>query len=433
MRKLHFVGVSDDGAHLLLQDATNVREQFLLPIDERVRAASRGDRSRLGQIEIELESTLRPREIQARIRAGESPEEVAAAANAPLQRVMRFAYPVLQEREQVTVEARRTRIRRSDGALQLGEQVDDRLTRQGIDPETADWDAYRREDGTWWLSLSWMAGKTPRRAQWSFDLAGRTLTPADDLAAELQAEQPRRRPIAAVPFVPDDEPDEEPEEAPAPRPAERWSEQRTRPAREESRTEPDRPRENRREEPAERRETNSTARREANTSARPETSTNDRRENSSTARRESSSNNRQTGSNARRESSSNDRRETARTPDRPANGTNRTEPSRPAKADRGSRSLESARAKSRLEPERLSRPSSEPYGWAAPAADEDEPRTAVPAPANEPVKDEPAAAGRSTESTESEAAEPDTRKSGRSRKPKVPSWDDIVFGTRSQR
>lgn len=213
MRQLQFVGVSDDGAHLLLQDSGNAREQFQVPIDERLRAASRGDRSRLGQIELELERTLRPREIQARIRAGESPEAVAEGSGAPLERVMRFAYPVLQEREQVTIEARRTRIRRSVGSSQLGEQVDERLARQGVDPETADWDAYRREDGSWWLTLTWMSGKTPLRAQWSFDLAGRTLTPADDQAAELQAEQPRRRQIAAVPFVPDSDEDDQPEAA----------------------------------------------------------------------------------------------------------------------------------------------------------------------------------------------------------------------------
>jgi hypothetical protein len=220
MRQLRFVGVAEDGTHLVLQadatgDAGNGVEQFLLPVDERLRVASRGDRSRLGQIEIELESTLRPKEIQARIRAGETPEEVAAAANVPVDRVLRFAYPVLQEREQVTIEARRTRIRRSDSAQRLGAQVEDRLSRQGVDPSATSWDAYRREDGTWWLTLSWRAGKREQRAQWAFDLPGRTLTPADDLAAELQAEQPKKRSVAAVPFVPEEE--DEPPARPAPR------------------------------------------------------------------------------------------------------------------------------------------------------------------------------------------------------------------------
>lgn len=218
MRQLQFVGVSEDGANLVLRDPGDAGATFQVPIDDRLRAASRGDRTRLGQIELEQTSTLRPREIQARIRAGETPEEVAEAGNAPLQRVMRFAYPVLQERQQVTIEARRTRIRRSDAAPRLGEQVEERLIRQGVDPETAQWDAYRRDDGTWWVTLRWDAGALERRAQWSFDLPGHTITPGDDVAAELQAEgRPHGRPIAAVPFVPADEPDEErPEPRPAP-------------------------------------------------------------------------------------------------------------------------------------------------------------------------------------------------------------------------
>ncbi len=236
MRQLRFVGVAEDGTHLVLQadatgDAGTGVEQFLLPVDERLRVASRGDRSRLGQIEIELESTLRPKEIQARIRAGETPEEVAAAANVPVGRVLRFAYPVLQEREQVTIEARRTRIRRSDSAQRLGAQVEDRLSRQGVDASATTWDAYRREDGTWWLTLSWRAGKREQRAQWAFDLPGRTLTPADDLAAELQAEQPKKRSVAAVPFVPEEDEEDEPPARPSPRRARapRRSEQAPRP------------------------------------------------------------------------------------------------------------------------------------------------------------------------------------------------------------
>lgn len=213
MRNLRFVGVAEDGRHLLVRatgDGEESGEQFLLPIDDRLQAAARGDRSRLGQIEIELESSLRPREIQARIRGGESVEEVAAAAGVSVERVMRFAHPVIAERDQVCIEARRTRIRRGESAPRLGAQVDDRLLRRGVDPARSDWDAYRRDDGSWWLTLSWpqkVSGRTARqtvRAQWSFDLGARTLTPADDLAAELQAEEPRRRSVASVPFVPED-------------------------------------------------------------------------------------------------------------------------------------------------------------------------------------------------------------------------------------
>ncbi len=45
-----------------------------------------------------MDSQLRPREIQARIRAGASVEQVAEQAGIPHAKVERFAYPVLLER-----------------------------------------------------------------------------------------------------------------------------------------------------------------------------------------------------------------------------------------------------------------------------------------------------------------------------------------------
>ena len=42
-----------------------------------------------------MDSALRPRDIQARIRAGETPEEVAALAQASVEKIMAYAGPVL--------------------------------------------------------------------------------------------------------------------------------------------------------------------------------------------------------------------------------------------------------------------------------------------------------------------------------------------------
>lgn len=88
MPELRVVAVSNDGTRLVLKAADST--EYTLPIDERLRAAVRGDRPRLGQIEIEVESHLRPRDIQARIRAGASAEEVASLAGIPVDRVRRF-------------------------------------------------------------------------------------------------------------------------------------------------------------------------------------------------------------------------------------------------------------------------------------------------------------------------------------------------------
>src|SRR5215218_2555731 len=142
MRQLRLVGLAEDGASLVLESPTG--ESYRLPVDDRVRAACRGDLTRLGQIELELDNPLRPREIQARVRAGESAEEVAASSGMPLDRVLRFAYPVLQERDRVVAQARATMLRPKDPPL--GELVEGRLIARGTDPTTLGWDARRRDD-----------------------------------------------------------------------------------------------------------------------------------------------------------------------------------------------------------------------------------------------------------------------------------------------
>ena len=150
MRQLRLVGLADDGDSLLLESPTG--ESYRLPLDERVRAACRGDLTRLGQIEIETDNPLRPREIQSRVRAGESAEQVAASSGMPLDRVLRFAYPVLQERSRVVAQARTAPVR-PPAPEQLGDLVEERLVGRGTDAATLEWDAWRRDDGRWAVRL----------------------------------------------------------------------------------------------------------------------------------------------------------------------------------------------------------------------------------------------------------------------------------------
>ncbi len=194
MRQLRLVGVADDGASLLLETPTG--DAFRLPLDERVRAACRGDLTRLGQIEIEMDNPLRPREIQARVRAGESAEEVAASSGMPLDRVLRFASPMLQERERVVAQARTAQVhaKRPETLAQL---VEERLVGRGTDAATLRWDAWRREDGKWTVRLSWRHA-AEHSASWVFQLATRTLQPDDPAAEQLSAEEFHARTITAV-------------------------------------------------------------------------------------------------------------------------------------------------------------------------------------------------------------------------------------------
>ncbi|MGH8774184.1 MAG: septation protein SepH [Jiangellaceae bacterium] len=192
MRELRLVAVSEDGAHLILR-TEGEESPMALPVDERLHAAIRGDRARLGQLEIQLESQLRPRDIQARVRAGESVESVAAAAAVPLDRVMRYAGAVLAEREHVAGRARRATVRRMNGdgpAPTLDDAVTRWVGQSSVDPETVVWDAWRRDDGRWQVSASWRSGSDPQSARFAFDPAGRSASPDDDQARAVAGDRP---------------------------------------------------------------------------------------------------------------------------------------------------------------------------------------------------------------------------------------------------
>ena len=184
MRDLRLVGLSEDRRYVVLHSDTG--ERFRVPADERLRVVLRGDRPRLGQLEIQMDTALRPRDIQARIRSGESPEAVAAAAGMPLEKVMGYAVPVLAEREHMCLRARRATLRRkhtSGPTRLLGDVVDAQLRERGGDPGSARWDSWRRDDGRWAITVSPSTGGPT--ATYVFDVPGRYVVAGDDAARSL--------------------------------------------------------------------------------------------------------------------------------------------------------------------------------------------------------------------------------------------------------
>ncbi|MDX3311427.1 septation protein SepH [Streptomyces sp. NPDC054884] len=203
MPELRVVAVSNDGTRLVLKAADST--EYTLPIDERLRAAVRGDRPRLGQIEIEVESHLRPRDIQARIRAGATAEEVAQMAGIPVDRVRRFEGPVLAERAFMAERARKTPVRRpgENAGPQLGEAVQERLLLRGADKDTVQWDSWRRDDGTWEVLLVYLVAGEPHSASWTYDPPRRLVQAVDDEARSLIGESDDlAAPEPSFPFVP---------------------------------------------------------------------------------------------------------------------------------------------------------------------------------------------------------------------------------------
>ncbi|MBN1091495.1 DUF3071 domain-containing protein [Blastococcus sp. TML/M2B] len=182
MRTLRLVGLSDDGSSLVLvADTEDGEERFAVPVDDRLRAAARGDSRRLTQIDVDLGTELPPRVIQSRIRAGETPEQVAAATGARVERIMRFAHPVLQERERVAEQAREARVRLSESTpgSTLQQFMAERLRLIDTDVDAVTWDAYRSDTGAWVVTGEWRAGEKSGTARWTFDLPSRTVAPLD--------------------------------------------------------------------------------------------------------------------------------------------------------------------------------------------------------------------------------------------------------------
>lgn len=191
MQELTPVGLSKDGKRLVLVSDSGA--EFSVPVDHRLRTALRGDNARLGQLEMRMESALRPRDIQARIRAGESAEDVAAAAGSTVEAIMPFAAPVLAERAHVAELAQQSSVRRrSAESATAGRTLDEaarrHLTSVGVRADDVAWDAWRRDDGRWTLVAEYDVSGDTRRAEFSYDQPGRYVVADNDEARLLTGE-----------------------------------------------------------------------------------------------------------------------------------------------------------------------------------------------------------------------------------------------------
>jgi len=203
VRELHVVALSSDGKHLIVTPTKgSLRGAYLLPVNARLRKALNGELNPKPKPRDEpaeapaqpappkaaAESRLSPREIQARLRAGHTPERIARAAGVPVDRVTRFQGPVLSERALVLADVREAtlaRARRGDSAAPLGASVTANLSAKGITATADDWSAYRRADGAWVVGLTVAGRGKPRRAEWCWVPSTKALTALDAYAAAL--------------------------------------------------------------------------------------------------------------------------------------------------------------------------------------------------------------------------------------------------------
>ncbi|WP_426999015.1 septation protein SepH [Pseudarthrobacter sp. N5] len=212
MQDLRLVGVHDDGNHLLLSGAGG--EMFQLPIDDALRAASRHPVKARGSAGAAV--AMSPRDIQARIRSGATAAEVADLSGLPLAKVERYEGPVLAEREYVAQQARKVEVASpapghdsyrsafGDNPASLADMVAHRLTAHGIESSSVEWDSWRRPDGTWTVVARFEAkqdgqpgiGEEPP-AMWTFSPSRKSLQNANRWAQQLSELEPLDGPLPA--------------------------------------------------------------------------------------------------------------------------------------------------------------------------------------------------------------------------------------------
>lgn len=180
MRDLILNGVDADGTHLLLTDESG--QQYQLPVDEALYAAVRKDRN-----SPRSDGPVRPRDIQAMIRGGMSADEVISTTGADVEQVRTYERPALAERAHMAHRASRYPIYSdhdpNGDPTPLVELCQTRLALRDVDIETMDWDAWKRQDGHWYIQLSFTAADRTRTAGWDF--YRNSLKPLDDEATWL--------------------------------------------------------------------------------------------------------------------------------------------------------------------------------------------------------------------------------------------------------
>jgi hypothetical protein len=214
MRDLRLVGVHDDGGHLLLSGTGG--EMFQLPIDEALRVAASRTPAQVAARASITPVAMSPRDIQSRIRSGATAAEVAELSGMPLANVQRYEGPVLAEREYIAQQARKVEVAApapghdtyraafGDEPASLGEMVAHRLTVHGIDSSSVEWDSWRRSNGDWTVvarfetkpgSMESIGEEPP--AVWTFNPARKSLQNANRWAQQLSELEPLDGPVPA--------------------------------------------------------------------------------------------------------------------------------------------------------------------------------------------------------------------------------------------
>lgn len=216
-RRLRLVGVADSADELVLSNGDG--EEFYLPITDALRnAATRPIGRPSAAAADEAAKELSPREIQAMLRAGTTVGELAERFDLERASLEVYATPIIAERDWIARQAQELEVAApqlgnqtyeavfGDEPALLGEMVNHRLEAMGLNPETVEWDAWRDENSTLWtvsanFSVQGLGDSSigdPPPALWSYKVQSKHLENSNRWAQVLSEFGPADSPVAST-------------------------------------------------------------------------------------------------------------------------------------------------------------------------------------------------------------------------------------------
>ena len=168
MIDLDLLGVGADEETLVFTDSEGRR--YTTPITDELRGAVRRDRPRIEAVS--EDKPLRPREIQALLRAGARAVDIAREHNVEVSHITRYEAPVQAEKDYALSRALSSHIGSLPDSPVMGDLVVDRLAARGVSPDSLNWSASRQADSPWVIQLTFVQGAVEHGAQWRLPSSG---------------------------------------------------------------------------------------------------------------------------------------------------------------------------------------------------------------------------------------------------------------------
>jgi hypothetical protein len=196
-KDLRTVGRSADGDSLELHDLDG--HSYSLRITDHLRSlvnqpTSSQNRTQLHSVSGDADSEISIKEIQARLRAGESMESISQHGNVSLEKVERYSQPILQERSYIISLAQKCELKKLKSTLL--EVITEKLSPRGVEMKSCEWNTYRNDDGTWQIILEYPTRDGKGSAAWRFESVKRRIESDDDGARWIMDEEPA--PVDAI-------------------------------------------------------------------------------------------------------------------------------------------------------------------------------------------------------------------------------------------